>query len=179
VRVSPLIGARWAHSDHDAGEKGRHMKEIQENVEIDAPLADVFAYASDWRLWEHWWEGVAQFRPTTESMRGNGTRYAYKAWIAGMTLNLETEIHDFAENVGWRGVATKGPPHRTKWVFEAKGDKTRLTYILEYELPWPVIGPLLDALLMRPGWRRMLGQSLQNLRAHFDKQRASGAQDER
>jgi uncharacterized membrane protein len=150
------------------------MKRIEATVEIDAPIAEVFAFASDWRRWEDWWEGVSKFRPTTDTTRGNGTRYAYKAWIAGMSLNLETEIHEFAENVGWKGVATKGPPHRTQWVFQPGGDKTRLTYILEYDLPWPLLGPILDTLLMRPGWQRMLEHSLQNLKVHFEKQQSSG-----
>ena len=150
------------------------MKRIEASVEINRPVAEVFAFASDWRRWEDWWEGVSEFRPTTEVTRGNGTRYAYKAWIAGMTRNLETEIHEFEENVGWRGVATKGLPHRTQWVFEAKGDKTRLTYILEYDLPWPLLGPILDSVLMRPGWRRKLERSLQNLKVHFEEQKGMG-----
>jgi hypothetical protein len=144
------------------------MKRIEASVEINAPVVEVFAFASDWRRWEDWWKGVTKFRPTTEIERGNGTRYAHKSWVAGMTLNLETEIHDFAENVGWRGVATKGPPHRTQWVFEAKGDKTRLTYILEYDLPWPVLGSILDSVLMRRGWQRRLERSLGNLKRHFE-----------
>ena len=146
------------------------MKRIEASVEIDAPLEEVFAFASDWRRWDDWWEGVSGFRPATEITRGNGTRYAYKAWIGGMTFDLETEIHDFLENAGWRGIATKGPPHRTQWVFEAKGGGTRLTYILEYELPWPVLGPILDFSLVRPGWNRMLDRSLGNLKVRFEGQ---------
>jgi uncharacterized membrane protein len=146
------------------------MTKIEASVEIPAPIGEVFAYASDWRYWEDWWEGVSSFKPTTERTRGTGTRYAYKAWVAGLTVNLETEIHDFVENVGWRGVVTKGMPHRTQWVFEAKGAATRLTYILEYSLPVP----LLDSLLMKPGWGRRLERSLQNLKLYF--QRKGGAQ---
>ena len=150
------------------------MTRVESSVDVPAPLAEVFAYASDWRKWEEWWEGVSDFKPTTKLTRGNGTRYAYKAWIAGITLNLETEIHDFAENVGWTGIVTKGPPHKTQWVFEGKGDLTRLTYILEYTLPVPMLGPPLDSLLMRPGWRRRLEKSLRNLRVYFEKRQAYG-----
>jgi uncharacterized membrane protein len=144
------------------------MTRVESSVEINAPVTDVFAYASDWRHWEEWWQGVSAFRPITEVTRGDGTRYAYKAWIAGLTLNLETEIHDFVENAGWRGEVTKGPPHRTQWVFQATGNSTRLTYILEYSLPLPLLGPLLDSLLMRPGWQRMLDNSLHNLKVRFE-----------
>jgi len=145
------------------------MTRVEASVDIQAPLAEVFAYASDWRKWEDWWEGVSDFKPTTELTRGSGTRYAYKAWIAGITLNLETEINEFAENVGWKGIVTKGPPHRTQWIFEGLGDHTRLTYILEYSLPVPVLGSLLDILFMRPGWQRRLEKSLQNLKVFFEK----------
>jgi len=154
------------------------MRRIEASVEIDAPLEEVFAFASDWRRWDDWWEGVSGFRPTTEITRGNGARYAYKAWIAGMTFDLETEIHDFLENAGWRGIAAKGPPHRTQWVFETKGGGTRLTYILEYELPWPVLGSILDFLLMRPGWKRMLNRSLGNLKARFVGKRSGGSPEQ-
>jgi uncharacterized membrane protein len=142
------------------------MTKIEASVDIAAPVEEVFAYASDWRHWEDWWEGVSSFKPTTERTTGTGTRYAYKAWVVGLTVNLETEIHDFSENVGWRGVVTKGMPHRTQWVFEGKGGTTRLTYILEYSLPVP----LLDSLLMKPGWRRRLERSLENLKLHFEGQ---------
>ena len=145
------------------------MTRVEASVDIKAPLADVFAFASDWRKWEDWWEGVSDFKPTTELTRGNGTRYAYKAWIAGIMLNLEAEIHEFAENVGWKAVGTKGVPHRTQWIFEEHGDQTRLTYKLEYALPIPILGPLLDILLMRPGWQRRLEKSLENLKIHFEK----------
>ena len=144
------------------------MTRLIASVEVNAPLDDVWAFASDWHHWDNWWDGVSGFRPTTALTRGNGTRYAYRAWIAGLTLNLETEIHDFVEKVGWRGVVTKGPPHRTQWVFEAMGTTTRLTYTLEYSVPVPVLGPLLDLLLMRPGWQRRLETSLHNLKQHFE-----------
>jgi uncharacterized protein YndB with AHSA1/START domain len=144
------------------------MTRVEASVEIAAPLPAVFAYASDWRMWEEWWLGVADFRPTTGVTRGNGTRYAYKTWIAGIGMELETEIHDFVENVGWRGVVTRGTPHTTRWVFEPAGTGTRFTYTLEYRVPVPVLGPLLDSLFMRRGWQRRLARSLANLKARLE-----------
>jgi len=144
------------------------MTWVVSSVEIAAPVQDVFAYASDWQRWEEWWVGVSGFRPTTGVTRGNGTRYAYKAWLAGVGVEVETEIHDFVENVGWRGVVTRGAPHATRWVFEPAGAGTRFTYVLEYRLPVPLLGPLLDALLVRPGWQRRLDRSLANLKARFE-----------
>jgi len=147
------------------------MTRVESTVEIKAPVTEVFSYASDWQHWEEWWQGVSAFRPTTEVGRGNGARYAYKAWMAGISVDIETEVHDFVENAGWRGEVTKGPPHRTRWVFQGMGNTTRFTYILEYKVPVPLLGPLLDSLLVRPGWKRMLGNSLQNLKGRLEGER--------
>lgn len=138
---------------------------VESSVEIAAPVEAVFAFASDWRTWEEWWVGVSGFRPTTGVTRGNGARYAYRARVAGVAVEVETEVHDFVENAGWRGVGTRGMPHAARWVFEPAGAGTRFTYVLEYRLPVPLLGPLLDALLLRPGWRRRLDRSLANLQA--------------
>jgi hypothetical protein len=85
----------------------------------------------------------------------------------GLSVPVETEIHDFVENKGWNGVATKGLGHRTYWTFEPAGNSTRFTYAMEYELPLPVVGSLLDSWFIRPQWRRILQTSLENLKQHF------------
>jgi hypothetical protein len=143
------------------------MTRISRSVLIDTPLKEVFEYASDWRVWADWFEGVSSFRPTTEVVRGNGARYEYKAQLMGIPARVETEIHDFVENSGWTGVATKGMPHRTQWIFESEDDGTRFTYLLEYEFPVPFLGPLIDRYFLKREWCRILEKSLQNLRQHF------------
>jgi hypothetical protein len=144
------------------------LTKVEASTEIDSPISDVFAYASDWKHWEEWWVGATDFKPTTKIDRGNGARYSYKAWVAGMKLNLETESHYFKENVGWQGIVREGLPHKIQWLFEYKAGKTKLIYILEYDLPWLLIGPLLNIFIVRPGWQRRLDKSLNNLKIHFE-----------
>jgi len=143
------------------------MTRIEGNVVVHAPVKEVFEFASDWQRWSDWFEGVSDFRPLGETLRGSGARYAYRARVIGIPAKVETEIHDFAENEGWVGIGTKGLPHTTRWVFEAQGDKTKFTYILEYRLPVPLLGALLDSLFLKREWRRIIDKSLQNLQTHF------------
>ncbi|MFC2126150.1 SRPBCC family protein [Bacteroidota bacterium] len=143
------------------------MTRIENSINIPAPVEEVFKYASDWQKWSEWFEGVSDFKPTTETSRGNGTRYAYKAKIMGLSVNIETEIHDFTENRGWIGKATKGMPHQTLWMFESVDGGTKSTYALEYELTIPVLGSLLDDFLMKPQWDKIIRKSLNNLKEHF------------
>ncbi|MFO7697169.1 MAG: SRPBCC family protein [Anaerolineae bacterium] len=142
------------------------MKPVEHSVVVQAPLEQVFAYTSDYRKWPEWYTGVGEATPTTQTTRGNGTRYAYKARMMGMWAAVETEIHDFEENRGWTGVGTKGLPHRTHWTFEPLGTGTRFTHAVECTVPVPLLGPLLEGLL-RPEWERILSSSLTNLQRHF------------
>lgn len=146
------------------------MTRIESSIDIAAPVEEVFAFASDWKHWEDWFEGVSDFRPTTAVEQGSGARYAYKARMMGISVNVETEIYDFVQNAGWRGVATKGIPHKTYWIFEPVGNSTKFTYALEYKLPLPLVGFLLDSLIMKLQWDRIISNSLKNLRDHFSSQ---------
>jgi uncharacterized membrane protein len=146
------------------------MTKVEASLEINKPVKQVFAYASDWKHWAEWREGVSDLKPTTETDRGNNTRYAYKALVAGLKFNLETEIHYFKENVGWQGIVRTGLPHKMKWQFENKVSKTNVTYIIEYSPPWFLIGPLLNFFIIKPNWQSMIEKTLNNLKVHLESQ---------
>jgi hypothetical protein len=71
------------------------------------------------------------------------------------------------ENKGWSGHRVKGVPHKTTWVFEDLEGRTKFTYIAEYSLPIPILGPILCVLFTNPAWRRILKKSLSKLTTHF------------
>ena len=143
------------------------MTKIEYSIVIAAPVEKVFAYASDYTKWQDWFEGVSKFKPTTQTTKGNGTRYAYKANMMGMTVGFETEIFDFVENEGWKGKVIKGMPHQTFWNFESVDSGTKMTYALEYALDIPLIGKWLDNTFMKPQWEKIISKSLKNLKSQF------------
>jgi len=149
------------------------MVKVELSVIVPAPLPLVFAYASDWRRWEEWYEGVSGFRAITEITRGNGARYAYKAHLGCLRAGVVTEITEFAENVGWKGVARKGMEHATRWHFEAVGEQTRFTHAVDGRIAIPVIGGLLEVLVLRPQWQRIVEASLANLKRRFESPEAA------
>ena len=139
------------------------MSKIEGSVIVDTPIEKVFELASDWRRWPEWFEGVSDVIAIGDVDRGNGARYAYRVRVMGIPAKVETEIHNFVENEGWTGIGTKGLPHKTRWIFEAQGQTTKFTYILEYTVPLPLLGALLDRFLIRREWRRIIDKSLKNL----------------
>ncbi len=55
----------------------------------------------------------------------------------------------------------------TFWNFEPLGSGTKFTYALEYQLPVPLLGSLIDSLLMKRQWDKIIVNSLDNLKHHF------------
>jgi len=143
------------------------MTRVERSVVIDAPVEQVFNYAADYQRWSEWYEGVSGVRSTAAATKGDNARYAYRVRVMGLSVGVETEIHDFAQNRGWTGVATKGIPHRTAWCFEPVGPATRFTHVVEGHVPVPLLGSLFDSLFLRPQWARIVESSLNNLRQHF------------
>ncbi len=146
------------------------MTRIEKSIIIQSDIEEVFKYASDFTKWKVWFEGVSDFTPSTEKTRGNATRYTYKAKMMGLKVNLETEIHEFVENRGWTGRATKGMPHQTFWKFEPVDLGTKMTYGLEYSIEVPFIGRWLDNTFIKPQWNKIISKSLENLKHVLEKQ---------
>jgi uncharacterized protein YndB with AHSA1/START domain len=143
------------------------MIRIEHSVVIQAPVDQVFRYAADHQKWSEWYEGVSNVRTTTAAAGGNKVRYAYTVRVMGLSAEVETEIHDFSQNRGWTGIATKGLPHRTTWIFEPFGTGTRFTHVVEGHVPLPLVGFLLDSLFLRPQWDKIVKTSLENLKQHL------------
>ena len=144
------------------------MTKVEASIEINKPVKEVFTYASDWKHWDEWREGVSDLKPTSEIKKGNNARYAYKAHVGGLKFHLETEIHYYKENLGWQGIVNKGLPHKMQWLFKNKVSKTNVTYIIEYSPPWFLIGPLLNFFVLKPNWQRMLKKTLNNLKIYME-----------
>jgi len=77
---------------------------------------------------------------------------------------LEMEVSDFVENEGWIATSTKGPKTRGEWRFAAVNGGTRFTYVLDYQMPMPIVGGILDTLLIKGNWVRFINKSVQNLK---------------
>jgi hypothetical protein len=138
------------------------MIRIEQSVVLQAPVDQVFRYAADHQKWSEGYEGVSNVKTTTGAAESNKVRYAYTVRVMGFPAEVETDIHDFSQNRGWTGIATKGLPHSTTWISEPFGTGTRLTRVVEGHVPVPLVGSLLDSLFLRPQWDKIVKTSLEN-----------------
>lgn len=87
--------------------------------------------------------------------------------MMGLNVKVETQIQDFVINKGWKGKGTKGVPTLTQWIFKKSDQGTMFTYVLEYQLPFPLLSSLFDKYIMKPQWNRIIEKSLRNLNQKF------------
>jgi uncharacterized membrane protein len=140
------------------------MTEIKRSINIKAPVEKVFSYASDYKKWSEFFEGVSDFKPITAITRGSGTKYIYKAKALGMKVTVGTEVQQFKENEGWIGKSFKGLEHQTQWIFEKSNGNTEFTFIQRYKLPFFLGGKFIDKMFAEPAWINIIEHSLQNLK---------------
>jgi uncharacterized membrane protein len=140
------------------------MSRVERSIRINAPPDKVFQFAADYQNWEAFFEGVSDAKPTTEKTWGDGARFVYKATVMGIPTPVGTEIHSFVENEGWRGKSFKGLEHRTQWIFERVDAGTEFTFAVDYRMPVPILGAILDRLFVNREWESIVEKSLQNLK---------------
>lgn len=140
------------------------MTEIKRSINIIAPVEKVFKYASDYKKWHEFFEGVSDFNPITAITRGNGSKYIYKAKALGMNVTVGTEVQQFKENEGWIGKSFKGLEHQTQWIFKKSNGNTEFTFIQRYKLPFYLGGKLIDKIFVEPSWIKIIENSLHNLK---------------
>jgi hypothetical protein len=58
-------------------------------------------------------------------------------------------------------------PHRTQWAFAPVAHGTEYAYVLEYDIPVPLLGAVLDSLFVKPQWSKILENVFDNLERRF------------
>ena len=140
------------------------MTTIEKTIEIEAPVERVFDFVTDWQNMSSFMEGTYDWKPTTDKTRGDGTRVAHKQKGLFREIGYECEVSGFVENEGFTITSFKGPEARSQWVFERLDDKAKVTLIVGYKVPVPIVGGILDALLVKRMSETMFDKSLQNLK---------------
>jgi uncharacterized membrane protein len=148
--------------------KGDKKMEIKRSVRIEAPVEKVFQYASDYRKWPAFYEGISDVKAINDTTRGDGARFIYKAKVMGMKVTVGTEFQQFKQNEGWTGISFKGVNHRTQWLFEAAGNSTQFTHAVSSNLPWYMGGRFLEEKVLAPEWEKIVENSLQNLKERME-----------
>lgn len=144
------------------------MGRIEQSVEIDAPVEEVFVLLKDIERMPEYMPGIKEHKVLSEGPIGNGTRTRCVSEPSpGRETVYNAEISDYEENrsLGWR--CPEGPKMEGLWTLEPRGDGTLLSLKMEYQLPYSVLGSILDKLKVEKIMAGQVDQGLRNLQDMF------------
>jgi ligand-binding SRPBCC domain-containing protein len=142
------------------------MGRVKSSIEIEAPIEKVFAFLSNpknnERIFSH---ADVQVENVSEQPIGVGTTYRISGVVAGRRAVFHPhEIVEFEENRRFVDHDKGGPLKKEELtvVFAATDKGTKVTMTIEYQLPYSVLGKMLDKLMFRKGFEVYLDGGAQN-----------------
>ena len=144
------------------------MGRITINEKIDVPVETVFAYVDDHRNTTKYMKDLVKWKPTTDVTHGKGSQFEVGMKAGPSTLHSVVDITTWTENraIGW--VSREGFKQTGKWSFKPAGEKTDVTFDMEYEFGGGIAGKMLGR-AAEPFVRSNLHASVQNLKAQTEK----------
>ena len=144
------------------------MGRVESSVEIKAPIEKVFVYLSNPKNQEKIFvDSDFKIEDVSEQPIGVGTKYRISGVIGGR--KVKTHWHEFVEfeedqrivshEVKGGGGALKSED--LTFVLGTTDSGTKLTIMEDYELPYSVVGKMLDNLMFRNAFERFIQSGAQ------------------
>lgn len=142
------------------------MIEVTDSAEIDAPVADVFAFMDDPENHVTVTPSLAAVE-NIERLPNGGKRLDHEFRMAGVSLSGELEEVERAEDERMLFEMRGQLSGEIELGFEGVDGATRLTYTGRYEVPGRVLSAVARPFLVRYN-ERELSTTLANVRTHFE-----------
>jgi carbon monoxide dehydrogenase subunit G len=127
------------------------MAKIERTIVINAPIEEVFKYLTDPM---HQLDTISNLTEV-KNIKGQGVgqqwSWAYK--LTGMSFKGESIVTEYEPNKRYVTQSKGGIKSTWTYTFEPSGTGTRLSLVLEYTIPVPVVGKVGERLVLRQNER--------------------------
>jgi len=141
------------------------MTKIARTFELGASPEEVFRTISVPETWPRWMAFVKR-------APGSGPRAHWVYEMSGMRVESDTEVTELAENRIYAFRQTRGfmKSATNRLEIEPTTNGSRVTWTLEYELPYSYLGTLIDKLRAKKQMETAVDRSTKNLDRMFRRQ---------
>ena len=140
------------------------MTRLEKSIFINAPREQVFDLAYHPERIPEWLVGMSEVREVSPGEVRVGTTYHWTFQMAGIKLSGKTTFLEL-DPPNKAVVKTEGGAESIwTWTYEAQGDGTLLTCVIEYTMPGAVLGKIADKLIVERTNANNLEQSLKNIK---------------
>lgn len=124
------------------------MTKITKSIEINASPEKVFAWTSDIKNVNDSMKGFTELKQTSTGPLALGSTFHAVGKAGGSTAEVDMEAIEYVKNkkVVFRTAGAGKLKMTSSWTYEPNANGTKVTYDEEYELPYSILGKLVDKL---------------------------------
>jgi uncharacterized membrane protein len=140
------------------------------SVIVAVPVETAFAYLADWHNVTKYREEVADYRPVSQRTTGDGARFAYRLPTPSGELDVEAQLSDYRENVGFTLTNLRGPRIIECWSLATRAPgQTTVVCAVEYPVPSGDPTSFMNLLLLKGHWSDRVKRRLRRLKELLEK----------
>ncbi|MFC1963648.1 SRPBCC family protein [Chloroflexota bacterium] len=121
------------------------MARVEKSTTINAPLEKVFNYIAEPTNLLEIWPSLIDVKDVYWIVTGRRARWAYK--MAGILFEGTAEDSEYKVNDRIVTETKQGIRSTIAWIFKPDADGTKVTLIVEYSVPIPVLGKLAEIII--------------------------------
>jgi ligand-binding SRPBCC domain-containing protein len=149
------------------------MGRIQVGVVIKAPVSNVWNYYTDIDKLQEWIPGgnIVKFEWLSPPPKSVGSRFRVSVRVAGRVSTWIAEMTEMVENKksAYKLVEGDLKLYEDSFEFEPVNEETKVTDRINYELPYSLLGKLLDILTVENSIRSDMQAMLERLKTNVEK----------
>lgn len=145
------------------------MTKIEKSIEIRTTPEEIFNYIKDFEKHHEWMPGLISSNIISEKKEGVGIDTHLVTDTGRKKIEVDAEAIEWDKNkkIAWE----YKPPWKSRgsFILEPTHEGTKLTYEIEYEPLSPILGKIVDKLIVHKKSEQQMLQSLENLKDIIEK----------
>ncbi len=145
---------------------GDCLGKLTKSIEIEASPEKVFIFINDTKKMNEASKGFAEMEYTSEGPVGVGTTRHHIAKIGGQERESDMEITEFVKNkkMSDHTIGASKAKMTDSWTLEPTAKGTKLAVSMDYEVPYSVLGKVIDKLKVSKDLDKVMGKMLENIK---------------
>ena len=142
------------------------MGKLTKSIEIEASPEEVFSFCMDMEKTNKAFAGFMEGEYTSKGPVGVGTTSHHIAKVGGQEREWDMEITEFVKNkkMSSHTIGASKSKMVNSWTFEPTAKGTKLTFSLDYEVPYSVLGKVIDKLKVGKDIEKSMSQMQENIK---------------
>jgi uncharacterized membrane protein len=138
------------------------LARIEKSIEIKAPIEKVWAFLTDFEKYPSFMKGVKKIEYLTEKHSGIGVKTHWVMESSGQEIEWDGECAEWVENKKMSWHSTSGMKFSGHQLIEPTETGTKLTLMMDYELPYSILGKIIDKLKVEKDFVKQIEESLKS-----------------